>query len=173
MKGSVGRVQKRLPTLVTEVWEWLPKTDESISDNRFKQIIQFAHNFMVHTFMAHTFMTWYSFKVSYLLWQILKILDNGRNRNLEIFYSFFFFFDSQRYHYWIVKSTEYIFKEFSKDIPTWLDNQVKLSAIMDIFWDFLIFYWILFSPQVKRLVVISNKLIYICCITSCRKIFGN
>ena len=112
------------------------------------------------------------FKVSYLLWLILKILDNGRNRNFEIFYTFFFF-DSQRYHYWIVKSTEYIFKEFSKDIPTWLDNQVKLSAIMDIFWDFLIFYWILFSPQVKRLVVISNKLIYICCITSCRKIFGN
>ena len=110
------------------------------------------------------------FKVSYLLWLILKILDNGRNRNFEIFYTFFY---SQRYHYWIVKSTEYIFKEFSKDIPTWLDNQVKLSAIMDIFWDFLIFYWILFSPQVKRLVVISNKLIYICCITSCRKIFGN
>ena len=112
------------------------------------------------------------FKVSYLLWLILKILDNGRNRNFEIFYTFFFF-DSQRYHYWIVKSTEYIFKEFSKDIPKWLDNHVKLSAIMDIFWDFLIFYWILFSPQVKRLVVISNKLIYICCITSCRKIFGN
>ena len=133
-------MQKRLPTLVTEVWEWLPKTDESISDNRFKQIIQFAHNFMVHTFMAHTFMTWYSFKVSYLLWQILKILDNGRNRNLEIFYSFFFFFfDSQRYHYWIVKSTEYIFKEFSKDIPTWLGNQVKLSAIMDYFETFWFF----------------------------------
>ena len=137
-------MQKRLPTLVTEVWEWLPKTDESISDNRFKQIIQFAHNFMVHTFMAHTFMTWYSFKVSYLLWQILKILDNGRNRNLEIFYSFFVFlvvvfFDSQRYHYWIVKSTEYIFKEFSKDIPTWLGNQVKLSAIMDYFETFWFF----------------------------------
>ena len=33
-----------------------------------------------------------------------------------------------------------------------------LQTIMDIiFWDFLILYQILFSPQVKRKMIISNK----------------
>ena len=33
-----------------------------------------------------------------------------------------------------------------------------LQTILDImFWDFLIFYQIFFSPQVKRSVIISNK----------------
>ena len=51
--------------------------------------------------------------VSYFLSEILGIPDNDRNRNFEICYSFFLFFfsrNSQRYHHWIVKSMEKIFK---------------------------------------------------------------
>ena len=35
-------------------------------------------------------------------------------------------------------------------------------------WEFLIFYQILLSPQVKRSLIISNKLVYMSCLTSCQ-----
>ena len=46
----------------------------------------------------------------------------------------------------------------------------KLSTIMFIiFWDFLILENIFLSPQVKRRVIISNKLVYTSYLTSCRR----
>ena len=37
-----------------------------------------------------------------------------------------------------------------------------------IFWDFLMVEQIFLSPQVKRNVIICNKLVYMSCLTSCR-----
>ena len=63
-----------------------------------------------------------AFTVSYFLSEILRIPDNGRNRNLEIFY---FFFQETLNHYWIVKFTEKIFKEFCKDLLAMVGQRKK------------------------------------------------
>ena len=43
------------------------------------------------------------------------------------------------------------------------------SAIMFIiFWNFLMAEQIFFSPQMKRSVIICNKLVYTSCLTSCK-----
>ena len=47
----------------------------------------------------------------------------------------------------------------------------KLSTIMFIiFWDFLMLEKFFLSPQVKRRVIISNKLVYTSYLTSCRRV---
>ena len=42
------------------------------------------------------------------------------------------------------------------------------SIMFIIFWDFLMVEAIFFSPQVKRSVIICNKLVYMSSLTSCR-----
>ena len=44
-----------------------------------------------------------------------------------------------------------------------------MQTIVPIFWDFLMIEKIFLSPQVRRSVIISNKLVYTKCLTSCRK----
>ena len=103
------------------------------------------------------------FTVSYFLSEILRIRDNSRNRNLEIFTRLFFPRNSQRYHYWIVKSTEWIFLRFCKDLPTMQWRKVfynhphNILRLFDFLQFFTIFYQIDFSPELKRSVIISNK----------------
>ena len=48
-------------------------------------------------------------------------------------------------------------------------QNISLYATIDIiFWEFLMFYQIFISLQVKRRLIISNKLVYTSCLTSCR-----
>ena len=49
LKGNIWHVQKGYPTLVAQV-----QTDKSISDNRFKQVIQFGHPFMAFFFFFYS-----------------------------------------------------------------------------------------------------------------------
>ena len=78
--------------------------------------------------------SWHSppFTVSYFLSDILRTPDNGRNRNWETFYSFFFSRNSQRYHHWILKSMEKIFKEFCKDLPTMVEQWRKFCFLESV-----------------------------------------
>ena len=62
------------------------------------------------------------FTVSYFLSEILRISHNGKNTNLKIYYSFFSR-ETQRYHLWIVKSTEISFKEFCKNLLTLVEQR--------------------------------------------------
>ena len=41
------------------------------------------------------------------------------------------------------------------------------TTMVIILWKFLMFYQIFLSPQVKRSLIISNKLVYTICLTSC------
>ena len=70
---------------------------------------------------------WYItlFTISYFLSNILRIPDNGRNRNLEDF-SLLLFSRNSRYHHCIVKPMEKIFKEFCKGFPTIVGQQRKV-----------------------------------------------
>ena len=38
-----------------------------------------------------------------------------------------------------------------------MQKKIFQTILVIIFWDFLMFYQIFFSPQVKRIVIISNK----------------
>ena len=49
----------------------------------------------------------------------------------------------------------------------WSISTVTIKLI--IFWDFLMLEQIFFSPQAKQSVIISNKLVYTSCITSCKR----
>ena len=61
--------------------------------------------------------------VSYFLSEVLRITDNGRNRNLEVFYSFFF-----HENYRIVKSTENPSKYFCNSLPTIARQRKKMIS---------------------------------------------
>ena len=50
LNRNIWHVQKGYPTLVAQV-----QTDKSISDNRFKQVIQFGHHFMAFFFFFFFF----------------------------------------------------------------------------------------------------------------------
>ena len=65
------------------------------------------------------------FTISYFLSNILRITDNGRNRNSEDF-SLILFPGNSRYHHWILKPTEKIFKEFCKGFPTMVGQRRKV-----------------------------------------------
>ena len=114
-KWIVRHVQKGHPTLVTQVnlilWN---------CKNLKYQWQSVKQVFSLHIPLWHITL----FTVSYFLSEILRIPDNGRNRNLEIFHSFLSR-NSQRYHHWIVKSTEKIFKEFCKGLPTMVGQRRK------------------------------------------------
>ena len=48
-------------------------------------------------------------------------------------------------------------------------RKVDLATIMFIiFWDLMMVEQIFFSSQVKRIAIISNKLVYTSCLTTCR-----
>ena len=49
-----------------------------------------------------------------------------------------------------------------------LDPAQQTTIMFIIFWDFLMVEKIFLSPQVKRSVIISNKLVCTSCLTSCR-----
>ena len=62
------------------------------------------------------------FTVSYFLSEILRILDNGRNRSLETFYSFFSR-SLQRYHHWIVNPWRAFLENSVKIFPIWYASE--------------------------------------------------
>ena len=77
-KGSIRYVRKRHPTLVTKVDlipqpQWKLKILEAIDFNRLSSSKHF-HGIMI------------LFTVSYILSEILRMPDDGRNKNVEIFY---------------------------------------------------------------------------------------
>ena len=47
-------------------------------------------------------------------------------------------------------------------------KKIHFTAMVIIFWEFLMFHQFFLSPQVKRGQIISNKLVYTICLSGCR-----
>ena len=48
-----------------------------------------------------------------------------------------------------------------------MQKKILQTTMVILFWEVLMFYQIFFSPQVKRSLIVSNKLVYTSCLTSC------
>ena len=69
------------------------------------------------------------FTVSYFFSEVLITPSDGKIRNC---FSFFFSRNSKRYHYWVVKSTHKIFKEFCKGLPIMVEQKRKFCFLQPL-----------------------------------------
>ena len=108
-----------------------------------------------------------------------KVLSFGTTRLSKFFE---YFVASNCFVFLLLKQIFFVSLWYKKAIPvnicalhfphlTSSLKKKKLSTIMFIiFWDFLMLEKIFLSPQVKRRVIISNKLVYTSYLTSCRRV---
>ena len=108
-----------------------------------------------------------------------KVLSFGTTRLTKFFE---YFVASNCFVFLLLKQIFFVSLWYKKAIPvnicalhfphlTSSLKKKKLSTIMFIiFWDFLMLEKIFLSPQVKRRVIISNKLAYASYLTSCRRV---
>ena len=122
------RIQGKRPTC-SERASYLGNTSWPDSPKLMKILVTIGLNRLFSLHITFWYITIYT--VYYFLLETLRMPDDVRNRNFEIFYSFFFQ-ETHRYHHWIEKSMKKIFKEFCKGLPTMVGQQRKICSLKSL-----------------------------------------
>ena len=73
------------------------------------------------------------------------------------YFDWWFYFSVQRNKIYLQCCNRYLNSQCKSWSYSYINGFALTTILVIIFWDFLMFYQIFLSPQVKRIVIISNK----------------